>query len=260
MPEAAFYLPDGDGFVATEHTRGPWDERAQHAGPPCALIAHVLEAAHPRADARMARITVEILRPVAIGPLRVTTEVARGGRNVELLAASLSTPDGPAMLARAWRIRTAELDVTARAEPPPPAPGEGTPEPFWPDAPATGWHTGVEARFTHGAWRRPGPAGVWFRARRPLLPATAWTPLARVLLVADAGNGVSGEADPGTLLFVNTDLTVACHRLPVGEWIHVDARTWLEADGTGLAASALSDERGLLGRGLQSLFVAPVRP
>ena len=35
----AFYERDGDAFVPSELTRGPWDPAAQHAGPPSALLA-----------------------------------------------------------------------------------------------------------------------------------------------------------------------------------------------------------------------------
>src|SRR5207237_67687 len=34
----AFYIPDGDDFVATVHTRGPWSPKHQHGGPPSALL------------------------------------------------------------------------------------------------------------------------------------------------------------------------------------------------------------------------------
>ncbi len=37
MPDA-FYERDGERFLATELTRGPWDPDAQHAGPPAALL------------------------------------------------------------------------------------------------------------------------------------------------------------------------------------------------------------------------------
>jgi len=31
---APFFVPDGDGFVATVSTRGPWSPTHQHGGPP----------------------------------------------------------------------------------------------------------------------------------------------------------------------------------------------------------------------------------
>jgi hypothetical protein len=40
----SFYEPLEDGaYRATELTRGPWDPRHQHAGPPAALIGREVE-------------------------------------------------------------------------------------------------------------------------------------------------------------------------------------------------------------------------
>jgi hypothetical protein len=50
---------------------------------------------------------------------------------------------------------------------------------------------------------------------------------------------------------------VYVHRLPVGEWVMVDARTWLQSHGTGYAEGALYDERGRIGRSMQGLFLEP---
>jgi hypothetical protein len=79
------------------------------------------------------------------------------------------------------------------------------------------------------------------------------------MAVADFGNGVSSELEFGSYLFINPDLTVYLLRDPVGEWVCLDARTRFGPPGTGLAESALWDERGRMGRALQSLFVERVR-
>ncbi len=78
-----------------------------------------------------------------------------------------------------------------------------------------------------------------------------------MLAAADFGNGVSRLTDFDTTLFINPDLTVHLHRLPVGEWVCLDAVSRLEGHGVGLAESALWDEAGPLGRSLQSLLVEP---
>jgi hypothetical protein len=39
----SFYLPDGDEFLATELTRGPWEPSTQHAGSPSALLGREVE-------------------------------------------------------------------------------------------------------------------------------------------------------------------------------------------------------------------------
>src|ERR671920_2452950 len=102
MTGGAFYTRDGDQLVPSELTRGPWDPDAQHAGPPSALLARALERCEPREGMRIGRITVEILGPVPLAPLTVEASVVRPGRSVELLAASLSGPDGEVMRAGAW--------------------------------------------------------------------------------------------------------------------------------------------------------------
>ena len=102
----------------------------------------------------------------------------------------------------------------------------------------------------------PGPAVVWMRSRVPVVAGEQLTPLQRVLVVADSGNGVSATLDWRRFLFINVDLTVHLHRLPAGEWVCLDAVTTPEADGIGLADTALSDEGGLIGRAVQTLLVA----
>lgn len=106
---------DAGRFRATAYTRGPWDPGAQHAGPPAALLGRAIEERPgAREDMRIARITYEILRPVPLGPLELTTSVLRAGRGTEVVEAALA-PAGaaPVMLARALRIRMAPDSVPA---------------------------------------------------------------------------------------------------------------------------------------------------
>jgi hypothetical protein len=76
-----------------------------------------------------------------------------------------------------------------------------------------------------------------------------------VLAAADSGNGVSAALDWSHYLFINVDLTVHLHRLPAGDWVCLDAVTTPEPTGIGLADTALRDERGPIGRALQTLLV-----
>ncbi|WP_241695081.1 thioesterase family protein [Streptomyces sp. C] len=207
---------------------------------------------------RIARITYEILRPVPIGELEVTTSVLRSGRGTEVVEAALAPAGGaPVMLARALRIRVAEEPVPAvvpAAVLPPP--GEVGVTPFFPVPWETGYHSSVETRFTEGAFVEAGPGTCWMRMRVPLVAGEEVRPLDRVLVAADSGNGISAVMDFGRFVFVNGDLTVHLHRHPVGEWVCVEARTSVDAAGIGLADSRLHDEKGPIGRGAQSLFVA----
>ncbi|WP_225884842.1 thioesterase family protein [Streptomyces sp. fd1-xmd] len=258
--EGFFERRDAGRFAATEYTRGPWDAGSQHAGPPAALLGRAVEERPgARTDMRIARITYEILRPVPIGELEVTTAVLRSGRSTEVVEAAIG-PVGaaPVMLARALRIRVAEESVPAVVSGPQlPAPGEVEVTPFFPVPWETGYHSAMETRFTEGAFVEPGPGTCWMRMKVPLIAGEETRPLDRVLVAADSGNGISAVMDFGRYVFVNSDLTVHLHRHPVGEWACVQARTHVDAAGIGLADAQLHDEKGPIGRSAQSLYVAP---
>jgi hypothetical protein len=268
----AFFVADGDRYVPTELTRGPWDPDSQHAGPPAALIGR--EVARLDGSERLVgRITYEILRPVPIAPLRVTAEVVRPGRTVELVEAHLADERGEVIRARAWRLRRGEVEIpeglasddgpgvlgtspsTLRPGYAPPGPEEAEPGTFPDTGQEVGYHTAMEYRFVHGAFGEPGPAIAWMRMRVPLVDGEEPSPLERVLVAADSGNGVSSTLDWGRYLFINVDLSVHLHREPAGEWVCLDAITIPERTGIGIADTALYDEVGPLGRADQTLLV-----
>src|SRR5262249_43102264 len=73
-------------------------------GPPSALIARAFERLEPDPNQRLARLTVEILRPVPVRPVTVIARILRPGRRVALLEGSLRVDGEDYLLARAWRI------------------------------------------------------------------------------------------------------------------------------------------------------------
>ena len=83
----------------------------------------------------------------------------------------------------------------------------------------------MEFRFVAGGFLEPGPATVWLRMRQPLVAGEEPSPLQRLLVAADVGNGISASLDYRRYLFINVDLTVHLERMPVGEWVCVDALT-----------------------------------
>ncbi len=253
MPAQAFYEIDGQQLVPSGLTRGPWDPGAQHAGPPSALIARALERCEPRGGMQIGRITIEILRPVPLAPLELRAEVVRPGRSVELLEASLSGPDGVLMQARAWRVASSAPGTTS--ERPPAGPADGAERDFFPTGQEVGYHTAMEYRFVRGAFLEPGPATVWMRMRVALVEGEDPTPLQRVMVAADSGNGVSAALDWRAHLFINTDLSVHLLRMPETAWVCLEAETLIGSNG--LADTALWDERGRIGRAAQTLLVRP---
>ena len=227
--DEAFYVRNGEGsFLATELTRGPWDPGSQHAGPMAALLGREIEGIDGSAGFQVGRIVFEILRPVPIGPVAARSRVLRPGKKVQLVEASLSVDEAELMRATAWLLRVGEIEVPEAAidlSPPPRGPEEGwTPE-FFPTGDDVGYHTAMERKAVAGAFLEPGPATVWMRMRHPLVAGEEPTPLQRALIAADVGNGISAVLDYRSYVFVNVDLTVHFERMPVGEWVCVDAVT-----------------------------------
>jgi hypothetical protein len=256
---AAFYEPDGDVYVATELTRGPWDPGAQHAGPPSALLAREIELMPDSERFQVGRITFEILRPVPIAPVRISTRVLRPGRRVQLVEAELSVDGDVLMRATAWRLEIAAVELptgAVAALEPPPAPERGSEADFFPTEQEHGYHSAMEVRFLEGGFMKLGPAIVWLRMRQPLVGDEVPSPLQRVLVAADVGNGVSATLDYRRYVFINVELTVHLERMPVGEWICVDAVTLPRPTGIGIAESVLSDREGRIGRAAQTLVVS----
>jgi hypothetical protein len=254
----SFYAPLGDDrWRATVHTTGPWDAGSQHGGPPSALLGRAMQQCSPRADMMIARFTCEILRPIPVGEISVSARVARPGRSVEMLEGAVTAGGREVAKATAWRVlRTAAEPVPSRLPVP-----EGPPDQYesmrrprsWVD----GYLSAIEWRSIHGGFTKPGPASVWARMRYPLVADEEPSPLERVLAIADSGNGASWELDITRWHFINPELTVHLHREAEGEWICLDAQTTISSGGVGLATSVLSDLRGPVGTGAQSLLIAP---
>lgn len=256
----AFYEHDGgDTYVASPFTRGPWDPGAQHGGPPSALLARVLTDADPVEGQQLARVTFEILRPVPIGKLEVKARVDRPGRKVSMVSAAISDQDGTeVMIARGWRLQPTPADVKSTDssyKQPPPSAGEV--KPWWEGlGHEPGFPTGVDVSFLTGGFAEIGPAVGWFRLRIPLVAGTEWRPTDPLFAAADCGNGISAAIDYRTHVFINPDLNVTINRLPRGEWVCLDAATQVEPGGITSASSILSDEEGVVGRAVQTLFVS----
>jgi hypothetical protein len=200
---------------------------------------------------RVARMTFDIARPVPIALLTVSTSILREGRRVVVVQAAIE----PYMRCTALLIRAAEEAApnigsasSVRLE-------DAQSKSFFPVPYGVGYHTAMEVRFADGSFLERGPATAWLRMRVPLVDGEQPSSLTRVLVAADSGNGISNVLDFDEYLFVNADLTVHLLRYPLGEWVCMRAETSIDSAGIGLADTALYDERGRIGRSVQSVFV-----
>jgi hypothetical protein len=256
-PDAIFH-PDGAGFVATPLARGPWDPNAQHGGAPSALLARAVDRHEPEPAMQVARLTIELLRPVPLGPVSVRTRTVRPGKKVQLIEAALFSGATEVARATGLRIREKALELPAVAatdDQLTPAPEGGSRMPFE-RMTDTSFADAMDIVAVLGAPGIAGPGTAWFRLRVPVVAGEAVTPLQRVAAAADFGNGISSVVDwDDGWLFINPDLTVSLHRCPVGEWVGLEATTYPGRLGAGLAEAALYDESGRIGRSVQSLLL-----
>jgi len=259
-PSSAYVALESGAFVSTDLTRGPWHPDHQHGGPPIALVARCIERAAAALElTHIARLTANLLRPVPIAELAVEVQTDYAGRNVAHFSAQLNA--GGKEVARFTAVAQREAGLALPAELPghplPQAPRsleQSPPAPFLFSSKTTGYHDLIEGRIAEGVSFR-GPSAVWFRLRHPLVAGEAPSPLARVAVAADSGNGISAILDFHRYIFVNSDLTINLLRKARGEWICIDARTLLGPDGGGLAEARIFDTEGLIGRSTQSLAI-----
>jgi Acyl-CoA thioesterase N-terminal domain/Acyl-CoA thioesterase C-terminal domain len=258
----ALFERDGDRYIPTPLTRGPWDPRAMHGGAPSALFTHVCEQHDPGPADFVARVTVELLRPVPLEPLTMRVRTIRPGRKVQWLEAALLDGDGREMTrATVLRLRTTEVDtrgsveLTARSAPPRDtgraperllAPGD------------VGFWSANEVEIVDGNWTEPGPGAAWFRLRCPVVSGEPLSAASRVTAAADFGSGVGNPLRFTHATGINADVTVALHRHPVGEWVCLESGAWVNPHGVGLAETRLHDEQGPIGRAVQTLLVESV--
>ncbi|MFA1539661.1 thioesterase family protein [Actinomadura monticuli] len=256
--DEAFYEALGGGrFASTPATAGPWSPGLQHGGPVSGLIGRAFERHDPVPGTRVARVTVEILRPVPVAVLDVSVRVVRPGKRIALLEGEITHEGSPVVRASAWRIMAAppHLDPVAHAPAPPPLPDTTPPFGPWPGVHVDGYLSAMEWRLVDGAFGRSGPGTTWARARVPLVAGEADTPLVRALTLADSASGVGSQLDFSKWLVINTDLTVALHRDPVGEWLCMAASLDAAPGGSALCQATLADPSGEVGRALQTLLV-----
>lgn len=261
---AHLYERSGDIVVPSPLTRGPWDPQAQHGGPVAALLAGSIERYPADAPMMVARLTLDLLRPVPLTPLRLELEPVRGGRRRDVIAAMLHADDLEVARGIGLRLRVEDLAVP----PSPmhrPAPRRGdAPVQWWaeyefaPDGDRSTYHfSAVEICMTAGNFAVPGPATGWVRLRQPVVAGTEPCGAERVAAAADMINGMGSFVSPRSFTFINPDLTFHLARPVQGEWIGLEAESTGYRSGTGAAAARIYDDLGSVGMSQQSLLFEP---
>ena len=119
-----FRVTDRDGGAEVRpspYAGGPWNPLHQHGGAVSALLVRSLERIEAPSRMRLTRVTIDMFRGVPLTPLRVETQVVRGGRRIQSIEANLYDGDTRVARATALRIRQdesiAELAALPKIDP-----------------------------------------------------------------------------------------------------------------------------------------------
>ncbi len=204
----------------------------------------------------IARVTIDLMRPVPVAPLTLQTEILREGRKIQLCAVRLLADGVVVAGATVLKIKAQALTLPADVtDPPVMFPGPDLLGEENPDFSGSPFVRGISMRAARGRFGMRGPGAIWYRVDRPLVEGFGVSQAMRAVVAADLCNGTSAALDFREWTFINADLSVSLARQPVGDWILVDAETCIGSDGAGFAAARLADTTGYFGRVVQSLVI-----
>jgi hypothetical protein len=245
----ASFTPDGDRLVPTASARSPWSDDMVNGHHVSGLVAWGVERDDADPGLQVTRLTVDMVRPVPMRPLRVVTRRVRDGRRLRAVDASVVDGDvevarGSALLLRRSEHPEGEPWAPELWDVPPPETIEGM----------TGGGMSFEIRSIDG-WN--GEQGrVWMRERVEFVAGQPLTPLLRAALMADFANPVGNSGGDG-LEFINADVTMYLARDPRGEWIGMESAGHLGADGVGVGTAWMYDRDGRIGSCVAAALADP---
>jgi hypothetical protein len=252
---AAYFLRDGAAFAPTTMAKGPWGSSisGNFVG---GIFGHVIERSvvddAGDTDLQPARLTVDLLRPAAMAPVRVRTSIVRRGRRLVLVEAEMTQSDTVVAKASALFLRKGEQPPGAVwtslvAMPPlPPEPDgllDAVPMVIW----AYGKDPDLAGRsFDLSGWQHDGPKFVWLRDIKPLIDGEPMTAFTRAAMAGDVASSLTHYGTDG-LHFINADYTLALSRLPEGPDIGLAALTHSSHSGVATGTAVMFDRRGPIG-------------
>lgn len=252
----AVFRIDGRHAITSPHAAGPWSPDMQHGSAPSGLVTWAAEAIPTPVPMQIARLTIDLMRPVPLAPLAIETEVLRQGRKIQLCEVRLKADDVLVVRATVLKIRSEVQELPPGIADAPidvPGPEQSRVEPA--DFSSSPFVSGMSLRAARGGFAHPGSSAIWYRVDRPLVEGAPVSQVMRAVVASDFSNATSVALDFKHWTFLNADLTISLSRQPVGDWILLDGECNIGPDGAGLAMARLGDERGYFGRAVQSLVI-----
>lgn len=245
MQNEPFFRLDGELYVPTPASRGPWNPNSLHGRVIVGLLGHEIERRHGDPEFVPARLTVDMYRLPDLSPVEVTTRVVREGRRIKVVDAEFISGGVSAGRATCQLLRRTEPTLGTVWKPEnwdAPKPADIAP----PDDPRAGMGGMWAMRPITGAFGTVGPRKTWMSEVRELVEGRALTPFTRVAVASDFASPFANAGDKG-LEYINSDVTVYLHREMRGEWLGFEVINHGSTDGVGIGECFLYDEDGPIG-------------
>ena len=193
----AIFRVDGNNVVTSPYAAGPWDPSMQHGSPPAALVVWAAERIPTPVPMRVARVTVDLMRPVPVAPLTIESEVLREGRKIQLCAVRLCANGVVVVGATVLKIKVQANELPPEADD---RAGRrcrgrtnrGSSPRIISSSPFV---TGMSLRAARGRFGVPGPGAIWYRVDRPIVEGSPVSQAMRAMAAADFCNGTSSVLD-----------------------------------------------------------------
>jgi len=257
----SFFVTDGNAYVPTPLTRGPWGASisGNYIG---GLLGRAAEKEVNDFDFQPARLTVDLLRPVALQPLQVHSSVVRDGRRLRLVDAVMTQNDVIVARASALFLRRGEHVVDTVWTSPvnmPAVPAE--PEVLSDDLPMLLHSFGRDPvagspGISTGEWQHDGQKFAWMRETKLLVDDEPLSPFVRAAMAGDITSSLTHWGTAG-LQFINADYTITLSRLPESVYIGLAAVTHYSHAGVATGVATLFDEVGPIGSGMATALANP---
>ena len=253
---ATHFFSEIDGaFHPTESALSRWGHDSLNGPAVVGLAARTLERDFSAPGFRPARLTADLFKAAHRVPTEVRTRLVRDGRRVRNSECDV-IQDGT-VVARATMVQyrssaappgeewVAPDDFIGSFAPPPGASGAV----YFVGSDDAGWTSGG-AEHQNVSRKR-----VYHRTIEVVVGEAA-SPFVRTVVAAEATSLVTNLGTQG-IGYINGDLTVAMSRLPIGDYIGVQADSHWCADGIAVGGATLFDDVGAFGIGMVTAIANP---
>lgn len=249
---AHFTLTEGGAFMPSLFAQSHWDDDQLNGPAVVGVAARALENHCGSPDFMPTRFTADLFRAARNAPTTVVVRVVRDGRRVR--SAECDVVQDGRTVTRATLVQYRRSSPPSGREwtapispvqPPPPddsiLPFVGSDEEGWTRSPAAHQNDSRKQFYNDGI---------------KVLAGEKNSPFVRAVIIAEATSLVTNLGTQG-IGYINGDLTAAFSRLPVDDWIGIQADSHWAADGISVGTATLFDSQGAFGSGMATAVANP---